>query len=77
MPTRFWNFKRRGGIWLEFAFMLEGMILFFSISVSVERGSEEERERCFRKGRRILRTSVRGLLSKTVLLSPSLSRPRQ
>ena len=53
MPTRFWNFKRRGGAWWDIVGRLEGPRVFFSMSGSVERGSEGERERCFRNGVRI------------------------
>ena len=59
MPTRFWNLRRRGGICWELVALLEDAMLFFSMSRSVERGSEEEREeRCFRKGMRMLRSGM-------------------
>lgn len=45
--------------------MLEDAMLFFSMSRSVERGSEEEREdRCFRKGMRMLRSGMGGVFGK-------------
>ena len=59
MPTRFWNFRRRGGTCRGFEVaMPEGSMVFFSMSDSVEGGSEERRERCFRKGIRMLRAMV-------------------
>ncbi len=45
--------------------MLEGVMVFFSMSGSVERGSEEERERYLRKGMRMLRTSLGGVSFRT------------
>ena len=38
--------------------VLEGWMVFFSMSGSVEGGSEERKERCFRKGKRMLRAIV-------------------
>lgn len=78
MPTRFWNFKRRGGSCRGFAVArLEGLMVFFSMSDSVEGGEEERRERCFRKGIRILRAIVRGgsnKIGRRSLSSPRLNR---
>ncbi len=45
--------------------MLEGAMVFLSMSGSVERGSEEERERYLRKGMRMLRASVGSVSFRT------------
>ena len=49
MPTRYWNFNRRGGIPWDTVIGLEDSIVFLSTSDSADGGLEEESERCFRK----------------------------
>ena len=60
------DFRRRGGICRGFVVaMLEWLMVFFSMSDSVEAGEQERRERCFRKGMRMLKAIVGGT-SKTI-----------
>ena len=57
MPTRFWNFTRRGGICSECVAMLEGSIVLFSMSGSPRGALEGEKRRC-RKGKRIFKVDA-------------------